>query len=135
LAGEIIFKIREHLAQLVYCLTCSVRLGSVLRKDEEFAIDFTYDMKKLLLTVVTLVSSLILTLVVTNVNVIMAVLRSIILCIHYILQLWFLSSSFIFFHLRFFLAYSQRSEIECLPLDTLLQFKTFIRTTVAASHN
>jgi len=49
------------------CFTCFVRLGTVLHEDE-FAIDFTYDMKKLLLTVVTLVSPLILTLVVTNIN-------------------------------------------------------------------
>ena len=40
-----------------------------LHKDEEFAIDFTYNIKKLLLTVVTLVSPLILTLVMTTINV------------------------------------------------------------------
>jgi len=45
-------------------------LGTVLFKDEEFVIDFrpTYDMKKLLLTFVTLVSPLIPTLVMTNIN-------------------------------------------------------------------
>jgi len=43
------------------CFTYSVPRGTVLRKDKEFAIDFTYDIKKLLLTVVTLVSPLILT--------------------------------------------------------------------------
>jgi len=37
-------------------------------KDEELAIDFTYDTQKLLLTVVTLVNPLILTLVTTNIN-------------------------------------------------------------------
>jgi len=52
------------------CFTHPVHLGTVLRKDEEFVIDFTHDMKKLLLTVVTLVSSSILTLVMTNVNLI-----------------------------------------------------------------
>jgi len=52
------------------CFTCSVPQGTVLHKDKEFAIDFTYDIKKLLLTVVTLVSPLILTLVVTNINLI-----------------------------------------------------------------
>jgi len=36
-----------------------MRLGIVLLKDEELAIDFTYDMKKLLLTVAKLVSLLI----------------------------------------------------------------------------
>jgi len=46
----------------------SMRLGIVLLKDEEFAIDFMYDMKKLLLTVVTVVSSVILTLVATSIN-------------------------------------------------------------------
>ena len=44
-------------------------MGTVLH-NEEFAIDFTYVMKKLLLTVVTLVSPLILTLVTINISVI-----------------------------------------------------------------
>jgi len=57
------------------CFTCFVRLGTVLHEDE-FAIDFTYDMKKLLLTVVTLVSLLILTLVVTNINLIRPIFTS-----------------------------------------------------------
>jgi len=56
------------------CFTCSVRLSTVLYKDEEFAIDFTYDTKKLLLTVVRLVSPLILTLLVTNINLIRPIL-------------------------------------------------------------
>jgi len=43
------------------CFTRSVHLSTVLHKDEEFAIDFTYNMKTVLLTVVTLVSPLILT--------------------------------------------------------------------------
>jgi len=47
-----------------------VRLGTVLRKDEEFTIDFMHDVKKPLLAIVTLVSPLILTLVVTNINLI-----------------------------------------------------------------
>jgi len=48
-------------------LTLSVHLGSVLLNDEEYAIDFMYDMQKLLLTVDILVSLLILTLVSTNI--------------------------------------------------------------------
>jgi len=47
-----------------------VRLGTILLKDKEFVIDFTYNMKKLSLAVVMLVSLLILTLVVTNINLI-----------------------------------------------------------------
>jgi len=39
---------------------CSMRLAIALLKDEEFAIKFTYNMKKVLLTVVTLVSPVIL---------------------------------------------------------------------------
>jgi len=56
--------------------TRSVHLSTVLYKDEEFAIDFTYDTKKLLLglTVVRLVSPLILTLLVTNINLIRPIL-------------------------------------------------------------
>jgi len=38
------------------------------RRNEEFAIDFTYDMKKLLLPVVMLVNLLILTLITINMN-------------------------------------------------------------------
>jgi len=45
-------------------------LSTVLLKDEEFAIDFAYDIKKLLLTVVTLVSPVIWTLMMTNINLI-----------------------------------------------------------------
>jgi len=45
-----------------------------LHNDEEFAIDFTHTMKKLLLTVVTLVSPLILALVMTNINLIRPIL-------------------------------------------------------------
>ena len=62
-----------------------MRLGTFLHKDEEFAIDFTYNVKKLLLTVVTLVSPLI-----------MALYRA----GHYIFALWFLSISYLlsFFH-------------------------------------
>ena len=44
-------------------------MGTVLLKDEEFAIDFTYEMQKLLLTVVMLVSPLVLSLVIININV------------------------------------------------------------------
>jgi len=58
------------------CFAHSVCLGTVLHKDEEFAIDFTYDIKKLLLTVVTLLNPLIITLVVTNFNVIRSILAS-----------------------------------------------------------
>jgi len=47
-----------------------MHLGTVLHEDKEFTIDFTYNMKKLLLTVVTLVSPSILTLVDTNINLI-----------------------------------------------------------------
>jgi len=52
------------------CMTHSVHLGIVLLKDKEFANNFTYDMKKLLLTVVTLVSPLTLTLVTVAINLI-----------------------------------------------------------------
>jgi len=45
-----------------------VYLGNVLLKDEEFAIDFMHDMKKLLLTVVMLVSPLILTFVTISID-------------------------------------------------------------------
>jgi len=60
------------------CFTRCVHLGTVLHKDKEFAIDFTYSVKKLLLSVVTLlVSPLILTLVVTNIiNLIRPILTS-----------------------------------------------------------
>jgi len=47
-------------------MLCVPRLGTVLIKDEEFTIGFIYDMKKLLLTVVTLVSQLMQTLVTIN---------------------------------------------------------------------
>jgi len=43
----------------VGCFTHSVCLGNVLLKDEELTIDCMHDMKKLLLTVVMLVSPLI----------------------------------------------------------------------------
>jgi len=36
------------------CFTRFVRLSTVLHKDEEFTVDFTCDIKKLLLTVVNL---------------------------------------------------------------------------------
>jgi len=58
------------------CFTCSVHRDTVLHKDEEFAIDFMYNMNKLFLTVVILVSPLILTLVVTNINLIRPILTS-----------------------------------------------------------
>ena len=45
-------------------------MGTVLYKDEEFAIDFAYDMNKLLLTVATLVDPLILALMMANINLI-----------------------------------------------------------------
>jgi len=65
-AGETTFKIRKRLVKLdiqgkKVDFTCSVRLGTVLLKYEESAIDFTYDIKKLLLTVLTLVGPFILT--------------------------------------------------------------------------
>ena len=56
--------------------TRSVRLSTALHKGEDFAIDFTYNMKKLLLSVVTSVNLLILTLVVTNINIIRPILTS-----------------------------------------------------------
>jgi len=49
-------------------------MSTVLHKNKEFAIDFTYGMQKLLLTLVTLVSLLILTLVMTNINLIRPIL-------------------------------------------------------------
>ena len=64
----------EATGKKIDCLTCSVRLGTVLLKDKELAINLTYDMKKLLLNVVTLVSPLILTLVVTNIDLIRPIL-------------------------------------------------------------
>jgi len=45
-----------------------VQLSIVLHKDKEFAIDFKYDVKKLLLTAVALVNPLILILLVANIN-------------------------------------------------------------------
>jgi len=51
------FKTSQHLAKLqankAYFLTCSVRLGTVLLKDEELARDLKLSKKQLLLTVVT----------------------------------------------------------------------------------
>ena len=66
MAGETTFKIRKRLLKLDIQLkkvdfTCSLRLGTVMLKYEESAIDFTYDIKKLLLIVLTLVSPFILT--------------------------------------------------------------------------
>jgi len=60
----------EVTGKKVDCLTHSLWLSTVLLKDEEFAIDFAYDIKKLLLTVVTLVSPVIWTLMMTNINLI-----------------------------------------------------------------
>jgi len=59
------------------CFTRFVRLSILLHKDEEFAIVF---MKKLLLTVVMLVSPVIPTLVVTNINVMRQTLTSSLTC-------------------------------------------------------
>jgi len=50
---------------------------------------------------------------VTDADIIMAALRN--RAGHYIFVLWYLLSSIFFFYLSFFLAYSQPSQIGCLP--------------------
>ena len=65
-AGETIFKTREHFGifpdKKISCLTrMRVSACTVLLKDEEVAVSFTYDMYKLLITVVMLANPLILT--------------------------------------------------------------------------